>query len=88
MIIRLHPNFKKSYKNRIVSNPKLVAKTAERIKLFQTDPSNPILKDHSLKGLRKNFRAFSITGDIRLIYSPAAKDSVIFLDIGTHNQVY
>lgn len=88
MIIRLHPNFKKSYKNRIVSNPKLAAKTEERIKLFQADSSSQILKDHSLKGARKNFRAFSITGDIRIIYSPATKDLVIFLDIGTHNQVY
>lgn len=88
MRIELHPSFKKSYKKRIANNPKLVAKTAERLKFFTKDPTNPILKDHPLKGSKIGFRAFSITGDIRVVYKPVSKDIIILLDIGTHNQVY
>lgn len=88
MKIERHPNFKKSYKKRIVNNPQLVKKTEERLTLFKSDPANPTLKDHQLTGVRNEFRSFSITGDIRVIYFPVSKDHVILLDIGTHNQVY
>lgn len=88
MIIQLHPKFKTFYKKRIAFSSKLVSKADERIKLFKENPQNPILKDHALTGKRKDLRSFSITGDIRIVYQPIGKDNVLFLDIGTHNQVY
>ena len=88
MIIELHQHFKKSYKNRIAKNRKLVIQTGTRIKLFQQDTTNPILKDHPLKGKKVPLRSFSITGDIRITYWPISNEAVIFFDIGTHNQVY
>lgn len=88
MKIELHPDFKKLYKIRIARNVKLVKQTAERIALFQKDPTNPLLKEHSLKGKKHSFRSFSITGDIRIVYFQVSKNHVIFFDIGTHNQVY
>jgi len=86
--IELHPTFKKSYNKRISNKPKLVLKTAERIKLFQETLNDPILKDHQLKGSKSNLRAFSITGDIRVVYMEVSDEHIILLDIGTHNQVY
>lgn len=88
MNIKRHPDFKKHYKQRIASNPKLVKKTADRLKLFQENPTNPILNDHQLKGEKSEFRAFSVTGDVRIVYLPEPQDEVILLDIGSHNQVY
>jgi len=88
MNIRLYPRFEKSYKNRVASNKKLVYQTEERIALFQSNHKNPILRDHPLTGAKRRLRAFSITGDIRIVYLPISKDEVIFLDIGSHNQVY
>lgn len=88
MIIREHPIFNKSFKKRIANNSKLVKKTKERIRLFLEDPDNPILKDHQLAGDKKDHRAFWITGNIRIIYYPISRNEVIFIDIGTHNQVY
>lgn len=88
MKIERHPNFKKSYKKRIAKNPQLLKKTEERISLFKNDPTNPILKDHKLSGIKNSFRAFSITGDFRIVYMQVSKCHVILLDIGTHNQVY
>lgn len=88
MKIEIHPDFKKSYKKRISNNPKLVLKTAERINLFQDDSDEQILRDHQLKGSKNNLRAFSVTGDIRIVYKKTSRDHIILLDIGTHNQVY
>lgn len=88
MIISFHPQFKKSYKKRIAPNPRLALKTRERILLFQKNPRHPLLQDHLLIGAKKRLRAFSVTGDIRIVYYPRAKDGVVLLDIGTHNQVY
>ncbi len=87
MIVKPHSHFKKSYKKRIFPNKDLIKKVHDRLELFKQDPTFPILKDHSLIGDMKEFRSFSITGDIRIIYY--LEDNTVWLyDIGTHNQVY
>ncbi len=88
MIIELHPQFEKAYKKRVAINAKLVKKTTERLALFQSDRAHPLLKDHALTGDKSHLRAFWITGDVRIVYQPVADDHVLFLDIGSHNQVY
>lgn len=88
MIIELHPNFKKSYKKRIAKNPKLISKVAERMKLFQKNPKNPVLRAHRLTGAKKDLCSFSVAGDIRILYFLKSIDKAVFLDIGSHNQVY
>lgn len=88
MKIERHPNFQKSFRKRIANDSKLINKTGAKIKAFQQNPSNPVLKDHPLKGSKRKFRAFSITGDIRIIYQKINDKHVVFYDIGTHNQVY
>lgn len=88
MEIKLHSSFKQSYKKRIKQNPKLVRQVGERIALFQKNPSHSLLKNHQLRGDKKDFRSFSITGDIRIVYKSVNDTEVMFLDIGTHNQVY
>jgi len=88
VIIQLHPKFRNAYKKRIFPFSELVSKTEERIKFFKENPRNPVLKDHGLRGRRSNLRSFSVTGDIRVIYQLVDKDNALFLDIGSHNQVY
>lgn len=87
MKVDYHKGFLKSYKSRIANNTKLVAQTKERITLFLKDSRNPILRDHLLRGGKRERRAFSITGDIRIVYRKT-QDKILFYDIGTHNQVY
>lgn len=88
MKTEFNSKFRKHYKSRIVNNTKLLSRTEDRIRLFKLNPQNPILKDHQLTGDKKEFRAFWITGDIRIMYFPVSKQEVLFIDIGTHNQVY
>lgn len=79
--------FKKHYLKRIKPHPNLDLLFAERRNLFVDNSNNPILEDHSLTGKMKGYRAFSITGDIRVVYY--VHDNIAyFADIGTHNQVY
>ena len=87
MRVNYHRNFKKNFRNRISPHGNLVKKFEERLELFLKNPKNPLLKDHSLVGKRISLRAFSVTGDIRVVY--VIRDNELFLlDIGTHNQVY
>ena len=87
MNVHHHKHFLKVYKKRILPNYSLDNKFKERLKFFIEDHTNPLLKDHSLKGKQSRYRSFSVTGDIRVIYEKVG-DGVLLLDIGTHNQVY
>ncbi|MBI2049604.1 type II toxin-antitoxin system mRNA interferase toxin, RelE/StbE family [Candidatus Roizmanbacteria bacterium] len=87
MKIHYHKDFIKSYRKRILRNVSLDKRFKERLKLFIENNQSSILKDHVLKGRKLGYRAFSITGDIRVIYEEV-DDGVLLLDIGTHNQVY
>lgn len=79
--------FVKHYDQRIKPNPKLVKRFDERIRLFVSGERGQPLNDHRLKGTKLGQRAFWIAGDIRVVYIETA-DSYIFVDIGSHNQVY
>ena len=80
-------SFKKSFQKRIKQNPKLVKQFEQRYDLFTSDPTTSLLRDHALSGKMKDYRSFSITGDIRVIYH-IYKKAIYFVDIGTHNQMY
>ena len=88
MVIKTHPKFDKNYEKRIRFNPKLDKRFSERISLFSQNPSHPTLDDHPLKGSKRFYRSFSITGDIRVVYYPISDKEAFFVDIGSHNQVY
>lgn len=80
--------FLKNFAKRIAPNQNLDRKFKERVKQFAEDPSSKVLKNHKLSGTLEEFRSFSITGDIRVIYRQISSDTVEFYDIGTHNQIY
>jgi addiction module RelE/StbE family toxin len=82
-----HRNFEKHYKQRIGPQPKLVRQFSERYQLFLAGERGKPLDDHALSGNLQGRRAFAVTGDIRVVYIEL-EDQIIFLDIGTHNQVY
>lgn len=59
-----------------------------RLEIFIKNPQNPLLKIHPLKGNLIGFRAFSVTGDYRVVYRILSEHSIKLTNIGTHNQVY
>jgi len=87
MRIEYHKNFIKNFKKRIGNDPKIKRQYKKRLQLFIDNSQHVLLKDHPLSGDRLLLRAFSITGDIRVVYIELAQ-RIVFLDVGTHNQVY
>lgn len=86
--IRKHPTFTKHYRKRILPHSNIHKRFEQRLEYFCANPKNPILSDHPLKGDQSGKRAFSVTGDIRVIYTGSLETEILLLDIGTHNQVY
>lgn len=59
----------------------------ERRNLLMIDPEHPMLNNHSLQGEWKGYRSINVTGDIRAIYKIEGFFA-IFVEIGTHSQIY
>lgn len=87
MNIKYIGKFQKHFDLRIKPHTNLVKKFRKRAGIFTKDFDDPILKNHQLKGEKSQLMAFSITGDIRVIYFVKDGDAY-FIDIGSHNQVY
>lgn len=87
MTVHYHKHFTKAFKTRISNNPSLTRQFEERLELFLEDSTNPLLKDHALRGSKVGYRAFSVTGDIRIVYE-RVENGISLYNIGTHNQVY
>ena len=87
MEIKFRKEFVKNYRKRILPYKKLDLAFENRLELFKDSPNSPLLRDHKLTGEMKEYRAFWITGDVRVVYK-MEKDRIILFDIGSHNQVY
>ena len=79
--------FKKYYKARIAPNPKIVKQFDSRILAFAKGERGHPLYYHPLGDDKLGLRAFSVAGDLRVVYRET-DDAYIFLDVGSHNQVY
>ena len=87
MKIVYHKTFLKHFKKRIAPHKKLEERFYQRLNLLIQDPTNPILKRHQLRGKKKIYWSFAVTGDIRVIYRIEGRTLYLY-NIGTHAQVY
>ncbi len=85
--IQRDKNFDKHFKIRITPHDNLVKQFAIRLQMFMMGVRCNPLNDHGLKGKKRMFRAWSVAGDIRVVYRET-NEYYEFLDIGSHNQVY
>jgi addiction module RelE/StbE family toxin len=83
----LEKSFIKNYRLRVKPNLSLRGQYERRYALFVAGKKGPPLNDHQLTGGKRGFRSFSVTGNIRVIYVET-DEAIIFIDVGTHNQVY
>jgi len=74
-------SFKKSYK---MLSQKLKKRVALKECTFKDEPFYPSLKTHKLHGKMKDFWAFSINYDYRIVFKFMNDGSVRFDDVGTH----
>ncbi len=80
--------FKKNLKKKISKSPELTERFKSKVKLFEKDPFNSILRTHKLSGILKGYWAFSIDYDLRVIFKFIDSNTVLLIDIGTHDEVY
>ena len=85
MRIFLHKNFVKKYAKLRLSEK---ARFKERRNLFLEDPHNPLLNNHALTGKYTGSRSINVIGNLRVVYDIINKDSVLFIDIDTHSNLY
>lgn len=85
MIFLFHRHFRKRYKK---LSSKTKARFEGRLQLFAEDQLHPLLENHALRGERKEYRSITITGDIRAIYKAIDAESIEFVLIGTHHELY
>ena len=85
MRILYHRNFEKKYlKLRLEQKEKFKEKEA----LFMGDPFDPVLHNHLLYGEYAGYRSIDITGDLRAHYELVSEDIALFVNIGTHHELY
>jgi addiction module RelE/StbE family toxin len=82
------PAFVRAYKKYFKGHQNKQHIFQEKVDLFMQNPFNPLLKTHKLKGIMKDFFAFSIEYDLRVIFYFISESEVIFEDIGSHDEVY
>ncbi len=77
--------FKRAFKKRIKGNAELEAKFWQKLAQFTVDPS---LKTHKLSGKLKDLWSFSLGYDKRVLFYFADEKKAVFVDIGSHGDVY
>lgn len=85
MRVKFHKNFNKSFKKLPI---KVKVQFKKRLKLFLNEPLNLLLNNHALHGDWVDFRSINITGDFRAIYKYLNNDTVEFVIINTHSNLY
>lgn len=71
-----------------IKDNELLEKIRHLINIFIKNTEDTRLHNHALKRRMKGKFAFSITGDIRIIYEWLGKNTIRFLAIGGHKKVY
>ncbi|MFC1615810.1 type II toxin-antitoxin system YafQ family toxin [Patescibacteria group bacterium] len=82
-------SYEKKAKKFIKKHPELRDKYIKTLKFLQANPSHPALKLHKLTGKLSKLHSISINLSYRItIYFIIKKDTIIPIDIGTHDEVY
>ena len=80
--------FKRAFKKRIKGNIDLEERFWQKLEQFTIDPYEPSLKTHKLSGKLKDFWSFSVDYDERVLFYFTEDEKAVFVDIGSHDQVY
>lgn len=86
-------SFKRAFKVTTKRRPELKSKIEEKLRLLATDPYQPSLRTHKLKGKLSGIWSCSVEYDCRIIFSfeqnrQTKQEEVFLIDIGTHDEVY
>ncbi len=86
--IAFSSSFKRAFKRKVAGNKEREDNFWSKIEVFKNNPFEPQLKSHKLSGKLKDYWSFSVKYDLRVIFYFAEEEKVVFIDIGTHKEVY
>jgi addiction module RelE/StbE family toxin len=82
-------DFTKSFNKQFEKLPaKKQKRTQSAIALFIKDDSTLSLRNHTLKGKWVDYRSISAGGDLRLHFKVIGTNTILFVAVGTHSQLY
>ena len=86
-------SFTRSMKSLIKKNPQLKLRIEERLNLLQSEPFNPLLRTHKLKGELAGAWSCSVEYDCRIVFNficneSTGEEEILLIDIGSHDEVY
>ena len=82
-------NYQRKERKFFKKHTHLVDKYAEVLAKLKTNPFDSSLKTHKLKGELKEFYSCSLAYDYRIICIFLIQDeTIVLVDIGSHNEVY
>jgi len=89
-MIRINPtgDFDDSYREFVRSDPELKSTILSHMLWFRKNPADSRLRNHKLTGRMKGKWVFSVTNDIRIVYTWVGKQAVRLLAVGRHPDVY
>ncbi len=88
MEIAFSSSFKRAFRKRIKNNKLLEVNFWEKVEIFSQNCFAKELKTHKLSGKLKDLWSFSIGYDLRVIFYFTNDGKVVFIDIGSHKEVY
>jgi len=83
--IEFHRTFKKRYRK---ISFKIARQFDARLRIFEVSLFHPLLNNHQLSGDREGQWSINVTGDWRAIYILEDEQTIIFIDIATHSELY
>jgi addiction module RelE/StbE family toxin len=86
--IFLDEGFKRNIRKTFKNNEDIKNKFKEKLELLKEDPFHPFLKTHKLSGKLKDYMAFRVDYNIRVIFKFIEKNKILLIDIGTHDAIY
>jgi mRNA interferase YafQ len=82
-------DFTKSFNKQFEKLPqKLQERAKAAVTLFLEDMETSSLRNHPLKGEWLGYRSISAGGDLRLHFKLINQNSVLFVAVGSHSQLY
>jgi addiction module RelE/StbE family toxin len=88
MKVLFRSSFERSLKKVLKRKPQLEPVIEERVQAFLDDPFDPSLRTHKLHGELKDLCSFTVASDLRIIFYFNESRDAVFVDIGSHNDVY
>lgn len=80
--------FRRAFKKRIKGNVDLEQRYWQKLEQFISDPFEQSLRTHKLSGKLNELWSFSIDYDERVIFYFTDDGDAVFVDIGSHDEVY